>query len=57
MAVSRHRSRRRFVANRAAQAVTSPAAKAAAWAAGQAAGVAHMGGTFSRCGGVRGEGR
>jgi hypothetical protein len=35
--------RRRFVANRAAQAVGSPAAKAAAWAAGQASGVAHMG--------------
>ncbi|MCS5714616.1 hypothetical protein NVV95_08630 [Herbiconiux sp. CPCC 205716] len=35
--------RRRFVANRAAQAVTSPAARAAAWSAGQAAGVAHMG--------------
>jgi hypothetical protein len=35
--------RRRFVANRAAQAVSSPAAKAAAWAAGQASGVAHMG--------------
>lgn len=35
--------RRRFVANRAAHAVRSPAAKAAAWAAGQAAGVAHMG--------------
>jgi len=35
--------RRRFVANRAAQAVSSPAAKAAAWAAGQAASVAHMG--------------
>lgn len=35
--------RRRFVAGRAAQAVDSPAAKAAAWAAGQAAGVAHMG--------------
>ncbi|MCR2819313.1 hypothetical protein NQ166_10800 [Microbacterium sp. zg.Y1090] len=35
--------RRRFVAGRASQAVTSPAAKAAAWAAGQAAGVAHMG--------------
>ncbi|MGK9148477.1 hypothetical protein KXS11_12695 [Plantibacter flavus] len=35
--------RRRFVANRASHAVTSPAAKAAAWAAGQAAGVAHMG--------------
>ncbi|MGA1838827.1 putative immunity protein [Herbiconiux sp. 11R-BC] len=35
--------RRRFVANRAAQVVSSPAAKAAAWAAGQAAGVAHMG--------------
>lgn len=35
--------RRRFIANRAAHAVHSPAAKAAAWAAGQAAGVAHMG--------------
>jgi hypothetical protein len=35
--------RRRFVAGRAAQSVTSPAAKAAAWSAGQAAGVAHMG--------------
>lgn len=35
--------RRRFVAGRASQAVTSPAAKAAAWAAGQASGVAHMG--------------
>ena len=35
--------RRRFVANRAAKVVTTPAAKAAAWAAGQAAGVAHMG--------------
>ena len=35
--------RRRFVANRAAQAVTSPAARAAAWSAGQASGVAHMG--------------
>lgn len=35
--------RRRFVAGRAAQLVTSPAAKAAAWSAGQAAGVAHMG--------------
>lgn len=35
--------RRRFVANRASQAVSSPAAKAAAWSAGQAAGVAHMG--------------
>ncbi len=35
--------RRRFVANRAAREVTSPAAKAAAWAAGQASGVAHMG--------------
>lgn len=35
--------RRRFVANRAAQVVTSPAAKAAAWSAGQASGVAHMG--------------
>jgi hypothetical protein len=35
--------RRRFVANRAAQVVDSPAAKAAAWAAGQASGVAHMG--------------
>jgi hypothetical protein len=35
--------RRRFVANRAAQAVSSPAARAAAWSAGQASGVAHMG--------------
>lgn len=35
--------RRRFVAGRASQAATSPAGKAAAWAAGQAAGVAHMG--------------
>jgi hypothetical protein len=35
--------RRRFVANRASQSVNSPAAKAAAWAAGQAAAVAHMG--------------
>jgi hypothetical protein len=35
--------RRRFVANRAAQVVTSPSARAAAWSAGQAAGVAHMG--------------
>jgi hypothetical protein len=35
--------RRRFVANRASQSVGSPEAKAAAWAAGQAAGVAHMG--------------
>jgi len=35
--------RRRFVANRASQVVSSPAAKAAAWSAGQAAGVAHMG--------------
>ena len=35
--------RRRFVAGRAAQAVTSPAARAAAWSAGQASGVAHMG--------------
>jgi hypothetical protein len=35
--------RRRFVANRASQVVDSPAAKAAAWSAGQAAGVAHMG--------------
>jgi GrpB-like predicted nucleotidyltransferase (UPF0157 family) len=35
--------RRRFVANRASQVVTAPAAKAAAWSAGQAAGVAHMG--------------
>ncbi|MCS5732845.1 putative immunity protein [Herbiconiux daphne] len=35
--------RRRFVANRAAHVVDSPAAKAAAWSAGQAAGVAHMG--------------
>lgn len=35
--------RRRFVAGRAAQSVDSPAAKAAARSAGQAAGVAHMG--------------
>lgn len=35
--------RRRFEAGRAASAVTSPAAKAAAWAAGQASGVAHVG--------------
>ena len=35
--------RRRFVANRAAQVVSSPAAKAAAWSAAQASGVAHMG--------------
>jgi hypothetical protein len=35
--------RRRFVAGRASQVVDSPAAKAAAWSAGQAAGVAHMG--------------
>jgi hypothetical protein len=35
--------RRRFVTGRATQSVTSPAAKAAAWSAGQAAGVAHMG--------------
>jgi len=35
--------RRRFVAGRAAHAVTSPAAKAAAWSAAQASGVAHMG--------------
>ena len=35
--------RRRFVANRAAQVVSSPVAKAAAWSAGQASGVAHMG--------------
>jgi hypothetical protein len=35
--------RRRFVAGRAAQAVTSSAARAAAWSAGQATGVAHMG--------------
>ncbi|THG31362.1 hypothetical protein E6C70_13820 [Glaciibacter flavus] len=35
--------RRRFVAGRAAQAVHSPAARAAARSAGQAAGVAHMG--------------
>jgi len=35
--------RRRFVAGRASQSVDSPAARAAAWAAGQAAGVAHMG--------------
>jgi len=35
--------RRRFVAGRAAQSVTGPAAVAAARAAGQASGVAHMG--------------
>jgi len=35
--------RRRFVASRASHSVSSPAAKAAAWAAGQAAAVAHMG--------------
>lgn len=35
--------RRRFVAGRAANSVTSPAAVAAARAAGQASGVAHMG--------------
>ena len=35
--------RRRFTAGRAAQSVTSPAARAAAWSAGQASGVAHMG--------------
>lgn len=35
--------RRRFVAGRAAQSVTSPAAVAAARSAGQASGVAHMG--------------
>ncbi|MCJ0700621.1 putative immunity protein [Frigoribacterium sp. CFBP 13712] len=35
--------RRRFVAGRAAQSARSPAGKAAAWSAGQAAGVAHMG--------------
>ena len=35
--------RRRFVAGRAAQAVSSPSAVAAARAAGQATGVAHMG--------------
>lgn len=35
--------RRRFVAGRAAQSATSPAGKAAAWSAGQATGVAHMG--------------
>ena len=35
--------RRRFVAGRASQAASSPAGKAAAWAAGQASGVAHMG--------------
>jgi hypothetical protein len=35
--------RRRFVAGRASQSATTPAGKAAAWAAGQAAGVAHMG--------------
>lgn len=35
--------RRRFAAGRAARSATSPAAKAAAWSAGQASGVAHMG--------------
>lgn len=35
--------RRRFAAGRASGAATSPAGKAAAWAAGQASGVAHMG--------------
>jgi len=35
--------RLRFVANRGAGSVTSPAARAAAWSAGQASGVAHMG--------------
>ncbi|QHC60394.1 putative immunity protein [Rathayibacter sp. VKM Ac-2760] len=35
--------RLRFVAGRAAQSATSPAGKAAAWSAGQATGVAHMG--------------
>ncbi|TFD93411.1 hypothetical protein E3T61_04790 [Cryobacterium lactosi] len=35
--------RRRFVAGRGAQVAASPAGKAAAWAAGQASGVAHMG--------------
>ena len=35
--------RRRFVAGRSAQSAASPAGKAAAWSAGQAAGVAHMG--------------
>lgn len=35
--------RRRFVAGRAAQGRSSPAARAAAWSAGQASGVAHMG--------------
>lgn len=35
--------RRRFTANRAASSVSPPAAKAAAWSAGQASGVAHMG--------------
>lgn len=35
--------RRRFVAGRAAQSATTPAGRAAAWSAGQAAGVAHMG--------------
>ncbi|KQQ05571.1 MULTISPECIES: putative immunity protein [unclassified Rathayibacter] len=35
--------RRRFVAGRAAQSATSPVGKAAAWSAGQASGVAHMG--------------
>lgn len=35
--------RRRFDAGRASRSATSPAGKAAAWAAGQASGVAHMG--------------
>ncbi|ROS77723.1 hypothetical protein EDF24_0482 [Curtobacterium sp. PhB130] len=35
--------RRRFTAGRASAAATSPAGKAAAWAAGQASAVAHMG--------------
>jgi hypothetical protein len=35
--------RRRFEAGRASQSATSPAAKAAAWSAGQASGVAHLG--------------
>jgi len=34
---------RRFVAGRSSGSATSPAGKAAAWAAGQASGVAHMG--------------
>jgi hypothetical protein len=35
--------RRRFLAGRAAKSATSPAGRAAAWSAGQASGVAHMG--------------